>query len=627
MHAGESEPLSWHRWCALLVLAGLLLALPVVGVFAQNTGHWVHAYPSFGPPKYPAGYDHFDFANRDAPKGGSLYLRNPDRRSSFDKFNPFTVRGSAPAGVTIFMFESLCVEAADELQTMYGLLAEEMFVAPDKSYALFRLNPKARFNNGDPVTAADVKHSFDMLSSKYASPAMQNALSSISKVEVVDERTIRFELKDKNDDTLTTIGSTSIFSRKWGVGADGKLKRFDEIVTEYPITSGPYTIAAAEYGRRIEFKRNPDYWAKDLGVRRGFFNFDRVVYRFYRDHSIAREAFKAGEFDIIKEYGAASWMRQHKGPKWKDGRIIREPMHTEMGQGMQSYELNLRRAIFQDRRVRDALGYTYDFDTLNRYKLFKRTNSVFNNSDFAAQGRPSAGELALLEPFRSELPSEVFGPAFVAPDSNVDPKQLRANLLRARALLADSGWKLAPDGKLRNAKGDAFVIEYLTPEESARLPEWELNLQKLGIELKIRKVDYALYRRRLQQYDFDVIMIVEPRFTLPWPSDLMPLYGSAAADEPGNNNYRGVKSKAVDHLLDVMGRAKTLDELRDATRALDRVVMWNHWQVPDLYQSDEWASYWNKFGKPAGKPKFFTIDSPQAFPMPWPLMTWWCVKC
>ena len=584
---------------------------------------WVHAYAAFGQPKYAPGFDHFDYADPKAPKGGTLYLRNPDRRSSFDKYNTFTVRGNAPAGVMIFMFEPLAIIAGDELQTMYGLLAEAMQIAPDKSSITFRLNPKARFANGDPVTAEDVKYSFDSVSGPKASPNYQTAYAGVAGARVLDARTVRFELKDRTTDMLFTVGALRVFSRKWGLKPDGTTKPFDEIVDERPITSGPYTIDVADSGRRLEFKRNPDYWARDLPLRRGFFNFDRIVYRYYKDEAVATEAFKAGEFDIVKVYGARTWARQHKGPKWDDGRIVKRLFETATGQGLQAFDLNLRRPIFQDIRVREALGLTYDFDTNNRYRLFKRASSLFNNSEFAAEGLPSPGELALLEPYRKELPKEVFGPAFVAPGTGGEPARLRANLLKARGLLEQAGWKLAPDGRLRNAKGEPFEFEYMTPNEGARMADWQHNLDKLGIVMKVRQVDFALYRRRLEQYDFDMVAIVEGEFTIPSAADYTTLYGSKAADEKGNNNFRGVKSAAVDHVLEAMSKATTLEALRDACRALDRIVMWNHWQVPDLYFAAETASYWNRFGMPATRPLHFTIDSALTEQPPWPLITWW----
>jgi len=612
------------RACVAFALLGLVAA----GVLARQVAsaaappQWTHAHAAFGQPKYPPGFAHFDYVNPDAPKGGTINLRNPDRRSSFDKFNPFTVKGNSPAGLGIFMFESLAVLGSDELQTMYGLLAEAIAVAPDKSSISFRLNPKARFSNGDPVTAADVQYSFESMSGKYASPGLRAALAGVERVVVVDERTVRFELRERTNDMLFTVGGLAVFSRKWALGADGKPKRFDEIVSEYPITSGPYTISKADSGRRLEFRRNPDYWARDLGVRRGMFNWDRVVYRYYSDQAVAREAFKAGEFDIYKEYSGRAWVRQHKGVKWDDGRIRKDLFETSVGQGLQAYQLNMRRPLFQDIRVREALGWTYDFDTVNRLGLFKRANSQFNNSEFAAQGLPTPGELKLLEPFRAELPPAVFGPAFVAPTTGRDPKRLRQNLLKARELLEQAGWKLAPDGQLRNAEGQAFEFEYLSPGEPGRMTEWQSNLEKLGIRMKERNVDFALYRRRLEEYDFDMIAIAGGDFTLPDATGLQTAFGSKSADEKGNNNFRGVKSRAADHLIKVMAEAQTLEELRDASRALDRVIMWSHWQVPDLYASDEKSSYWNKFGMPERRPRFFTIDTGSGFPA-WPLETWW----
>ncbi len=608
-----------------LVSLFLLLALPPFAASAA-LGQWVHAYAAFGEPKYPRDFKHFEYVNPDAPKGGTLNLRNPDRRSSFDKFNLFTVKGNAPAGIGIFMLETLATLSADEPRTMYGLLAAEMLVAPDKSSITFRLDPRARFSNGDPVLAEDVKYSFDMQTGQYASPTYQTSLAGVEKAVIVDDRTIRFDLRDRSGDTLFKVGLLQVFSHKWGLKPDGTHTRFDEIVGEYPLASGPYTIADAHAGRRIEFRRNPNYWARELPVRRGFYNFDRVVYRYYQDEAVATEAFKAGEFDLVRVYSARIWVRQHRGKLWDEGRIIKKAFPVATGQGLQAYELNLRRPIFQDIRVREALNWTYDYDTINRYRLYKRASSVFNNSEFAAQGLPSPGELKLLEPFRSELPSQVFGPPFVAPGTGGDPKRLRANLLHARALLEAAGWKLDAQGVLRNAKGERFEFEYLAPGDSTGREEpWQHNLEKLGIKLTVRNVDFALYNRRLEDYDFDMVTIVEPAFTLPSVADYVTLYGSKAADEKGNNNFRGVKSRAVDHILDAMNRATTMEEFRDACRALDRVVMWNWWQVPELYSDFEAISYWNKFGIPAVRARYFTADLPPDIDsqLPWPLATWW----
>jgi len=587
---------------------------------SEFTGRWVHAFAAYGAPKYGPGFAHFDYVNPDAPKGGTLKLKNPDRRSSFDKFNPWTVRGNAPAGVMIWMVEGLAHLAQDEPMTMYGLLAEAILVAPDFASVSFRIRPEARFANGDPVTAEDVRHSFAMLSGKGASPSYQTQLAGIERVQVLDARTVRFEMREKTREQAFVAGTMPVFSRKWGAG-----KKFDEIVTEPPILSGPYLIDKVDMPRRIEFRYNAAYWGRDLALRRGHFNFERVVYRMYADDAVAREAFKAGEYDLMKEYASRAFVRQHAGVKWDDGRIVKAVLPTRFGQYLQSYQLNLRRPIFGDIRVREALVYSYDFETLNKTHMFKRHSSMFSNSEFAARGLPSAGELALLEPYRAELPPRVFGPAYLSPRTDADPNGLRRNLLKARDLLEQAGWRLDAGGTLRNAKGEPFVFEYMQPRASS-VNEWQRNLEKLGIEMKVRVVDFALYRRRLEQYDFDMVAIVEGRFTLPQGTELAAALGSKSADEPGNSNFRGVKSRAVDGLIEAMNRARTLDELRDACRALDRVIMWNFWCVPDLYSGQETISYWNKFGMPRTMAAYFQTDTLIGGFIehgPWPLWTWW----
>jgi len=625
-------------WLLALVAGPLLAATapaappaaPRTASAPASAGHWVHAYAAFGEPKYPRSFDHFDYLNPNAPKGGTLYLPNPDRRTSFDKLNYYTIKGNAPAGVAIYMFESLTFLSADETQTMYGLLAEEMLVAPDKSSITFRLNTKARFSNGDAVTADDVKFSFDTLTSKFVRPSYNTDYAGVAQTIVLDARTIRFELKDRSNDQIFKIGRMPVFSRKWGLKADGSRPPFDQIINEPPIGSGAYTIARTDSGRRIEFQRNPDYWARDLPVRRGMYNFDRIVYRLYQDEDIQTEAFKAGEYDIVRVYTAKLWERQFVGPKFDSGRIIKQSIHVGTGQGLQAYEINLRRPIFSDIRVRKAFVLTYDWETNNRYPKFglKRANSVFNNSEFAATGLPSPGELKLLEPYRNELPKEVFGPPFVAPRTDTSPNALRENLLEARALLQAAGWNLDAQGVLRNAKGEPFVVELLAPsgqDTDRRMLPWGRNGDKLGMTIRTRHVDFALFDRRLQEFDFDMATIVEPAFQLPLAADYVSIYGSTAADEKASNNLRGVKSKAADHIMEAMANATTLDELRDACRALDRVVMWSYWQVPELYKDGEDLAYWNKFGIPAVQPLHFTTDLPPDLDtrLAWPITSWW----
>jgi microcin C transport system substrate-binding protein len=587
-------------------------AAPVV------TGRWLHAVSAYVPPKYGPDFTHFEYVNPQAPKGGTLRMSNPDRRSSFDKYNPYTLKGVAPAAMTMLVFEPLGVFAMDEAQTFYGLLAESIFVAPDLKSVSFRLRAQARFSDGSPVQAADVVHSFRQIVDK-GHPQYKLLFAGVAGVVAVDESTARFDFKEGKTENVFVVADVPVFSRKWGGG-----KPFDQIVNEWPIATGPYALAKADMPRRLELVRRKDYWAAELPARRGHFNFDRIVYRMYKDNDVRREAFKAGEFEILRELAASQYVRAHRGPKWDDGRIKKRVFEVQTGSMFQSFNFNLRRKQFQDIRVREALNLAWDFEAYNKYRTFRRADSLFSNSEFAAEGTPSPAELKLLEPFRAELPARVFGPAYRAPRTDVHPNALRENLKRAAALLAEAGWKVGNDGWVRNAAGETLDIEFLEPNSVGRFSEFERNLKLLGVRYSERLVDFALYRRRLESFDFDTVIIVEGKFTLPDPADLEALYGSKGADIEGANNYKGIKSAAVDALIGHIARATTLDELRTAARALDRVVTWNFWQLPMLYANTEPISYWNRFGMPKTVPKYFQIDSmPDVHSLPWPLWTWW----
>ena len=608
---------------ALAVAAAPAAAAPAPA--APAAGTWSHAFASYGAtPKYPRGFTHFEYVNPDAPKGGTLQLQNPDRRSSFDKFNPYTIKGQSPAGLSTLMLESLAIRSGDEPGTIYGMVAEEMQVAPDKSSVTFRIHPKARFTNGDPVTAEDMKVVFETLTGKGVAPGVRVKLSGIERATVLDDRTIRFDLKDRTDDAIFAAAGLPVFSRKWVQNKDGSPKKFDEIVNEYPITTGPYTIGAVDAPRRIEFVRDPNYWARDLGVSKGQYNFDRVVYRYYQDNAIAMEAFKAGEFDFLMEYSARRWARLHQGAKWSDGRIVKDEFPNGFGMGFQSYVLNTRRPVLSDWRVRKAINLAFDFEAINVYRQYKRTNSVFANTDFAMKGTPGPGELALLEPFRHELPAEVFGPAWQPPRTDTTPNALRENLRQARKLLEEAGWKVGADGIARNAKGEPLEFEFLETGDAPGRAEavFERNLAKIGIRLKHRLVDFSLFRKRMETFDFDMVMIKIGDFTLPEPAELKSQYGSANADVQGADNYRGVKSRAIDHVLAAMERAQTMQELTDAARALDRLLIFGYYQVPDLYGGTNRVSRWDKFGIPKVTPKYYTISTPSDWSQ-WAITGWW----
>jgi len=590
-----------------------LIPLLLVGLL-QFSGNALaaHAFSLYGTPKYPEGFKHFDYVNPDAPRGGSLYLANPDRRTSFDKFNPFSLKGVSAAGVSNLMFETLASISADEIATMYGLLAEHMELAPDRMSMTFRLHPKARFNNGDPVTAADVKHSFDSLVAKGA-PQFKIQYAEVKQCVVVDERTVRFDFKTLNHELPLIVGTVPVFSRKWGANT-----AFDRIQLEAPISTGPYLIDQYSLGRSISYRRNPNYWGNDVPSRRGMFNFERIIYQFYKDDTARLEAFKAGEFDVVVENVAKHWARAYIGPKFESGEIIKRELKHSNGAGMQGFMMNLRRPQFQDLRVRKALTLALDFEWMNRqlfYGQYKRIYSFFNNSDLAATGLPSADELKLLEPLRDKLDPAVFGPAPVPPTTEA-PSSLRANLVKAKELLQEAGWEYR-DGVLRNAKGEPLTIEIIDDQGSMSriISVYVRNLQKLGIQVNQRTADFALIQRRMQEFDFEMTTSNLGAFTSPG-NELFDMYSSAAADENGSSNMWGLKDPAVDKLVAAVVAATSWKDLVAASRALDRVLLHKYIAVPHWYSGTHRVAYRNRFGIPDVVPKYYQADG-------YVISTWW----
>jgi len=574
-----------------------------------------HAFSLYGTPKYPEGFKHFDYVNPDAPRGGSLHLANPDRRTSFDKFNPYSLKGVSAAGVSNLMFETLATGSSDEIATMYGLLADHMELAPDRMSMTFRLHPKAKFNNGDPVTAADVKHSFDSLVTK-GSPQFKIVFAEVKQCVVVDDRTVRFDFKTLNHELPLIVGGVPVFSRKWGANTS-----FDQIQLEPPISTGPYLIDRYNVGRSISYKRDPNYWGNDLPVRRGMFNFDRINYQFYKDDVARLEAFKAGEFDVVVENTAKHWARAYTGPKFKSGEIIKRELKHSNGALMQGFVMNLRRQHLQDARVRRALNLALDFEWMNRqlfYNQYKRMYSFFNNTELAATGLPSADELRLLEPLRAKLDPVVFGPAPVQPTTN-SPSSLRANLVQAKALFKEAGWEYR-DGVLRNAKGEPFTLEIIDDQGamSRIISVYARNLQKLGVQVTQRTSDYALIQRRMQEFNFEMTSINFGPFTSPG-NELFDMFGSAAADQNGSSNIWGLKDPAVDKLVEAVVGATTWKDLIAASRALDRVLLHKHITVPHWYSPTHRVAYRNRFGIPQVVPLYYQADG-------YVISTWWETK-
>jgi microcin C transport system substrate-binding protein len=573
-----------------------------------------HAYAQFGDIKYPPGFTHFDYVNPDAPKGGEMRLVPPTRPTNFDKFNPFTLRGTSPSGVGSLMIESLLTGNSEEPTTAYGLLAEDVEVAPDRLSATFRINPKARFNDGSSVLAADVVYSFNTLNGPLASPQYRTIYAEVKKATAIGDRTVRFDFASPNRELPLVVGGMAVFSRNWGGG-----KPFDQIITEVPIGSGPYKPASDRMGRDITYVRRADYWGADLPVRKGLYNFDRVTYKVYLDETARFEGLKAGEFDFMREFTSRNWARQYKGKQFDSGEIVKRAFENHNPGDFQGYVFNIRKDKFKDPRVRQAIGLAFDFEWLNKqlfYGIYTRVQGYFPNSEFHAEGLPKPDELALMEPLRGKLRPEVFGAAPIPP-STAPPGSLRENLRRARALLEQAGWTYR-DGALRNAKGEAFTIEFLNDQPGLIrvVTPLQATLRKLGIEMTFRTVDFSLAQQRMQTFDFEMTSSRLPGNTAPG-GELLELFGAKSAETPGSANVWGIADPAVDAVIGKVLAATTRPELATAMRVLDRVLSHGYYSIPQYYGSAFLVGYRPApFGLPPTIPPYYDVGD-------WALSTWW----
>ena len=539
-------------------------------------------YAVWGTFKYPPGFTHFDYVNPSAPKGGELKMVAGSRISTFDKYNPFTLKGNAPSFTADLLFEGLLASPMDEVGVGYGLIAEDVEVAPDLLSATFRIRPEARFHNGDPVSAADVKYSYETLISKYAAPSYATLLADVAGADVVDERTVRFRFKKRDRQLPLVVGAVPIFSPKWGM-ENGKAKPFDQVVMDTPIGTGPYKIGPVRFGKDVTFVRDPNYWARDLPVRKGMNNFERITVKIYRDSTAQLEALKAGEFDLMQFFSAGDWNRRLNGKRIESGELVKETFQHRLPDGFYSYVLNLRLPKYQDRRVRMALELAMDYEWMNLHLFrgaYTRVKGVFGNTDCEANGVPlGAGARAAGAAARE--PACRCLRAMALPPRTDGDSSLRENLRKAQALLAEAGWTYR-DGALRNAQGEPFVIEFLDSTEArgaTTTAAWKRALAGLGIDFQLREVDFALWQERLESNKFDMLSISFPGTHFPG-ADYADLFGSKAADIPGSGNYSGIKSPAIDALIARLTAAENRDDFLAACRALDRAIAHGHYLVP-----------------------------------------------
>ncbi len=571
-----------------------------------------HAYAQFGDIKYPSGFAHFDYVNPNAPKGGKMRL--PLIGRGFDKLNPFTLKGVEPPGLEGLLFDTLLSRSLDEPATAYGLLAESVEVSPDGRSSLFRLHPQARFHNGDPVLAADVKFSFDRLTSKEAAPQYRMYFSGIERVTVLDPRSVRFDFREVSPELPLIAGSLPVFSRQWGQGV-----ALDKLMTEVPIASGPYRLDNYNMDKDITFVRDPNYWARDLNVNRGMYNFERISFDAYKDPVAAFEAFKAHEFDFIQVYIAKDWARQYKGGKFNTGELIKSEWKHANPVGFQGFLFNTRLPKLSDPRVRRAIGLAMDYEWMNRqifYKAYTRVRGYFTNSDFEAKGLPEPEDLALLRSLTHRPATTVLEDAVPLPPSTDAPRSLRDNLRLARELLAQAGWTYR-DGALKNANGESFTIEFLDSAGSMGrvVAPYTQTLAKLGIKANYRIVDPSVYEKRVKSFNFE--MISYRTLGQLTPGSELRRYESKYAQTEGSSNINGISDPVVDELLAKVMEARDRKTLTVAVRTLDRVLRHGYYDVPHWYSSVHRVAYHaHKFEQPAEPPLYYQAE-------PWAMSTWW----
>ena len=581
---------------AVLFTIGLLFIGPAA--IAANDSIGRHGISMFGALKYPLGFNHFEYVNPNAPKGGLVRM---EARGTFDTLNSFTIKGSSAAGLGL-IYDTLMESSRDEAFAEYGLLVESALVANDLSSVSFMLRKQARWHDGKPVTADDVAFSLDILKSKGA-PFYRFYYANVEKAEVLSPHKVKFIFKGrKNRELPLIIGQLPILPKHHWQGRD-----FERTTLEPPLGSGPYKIGKVDPGRSITFERVADYWGRNLGVNKGRYNFDAIRFEYYRDPTVALEAFKANAFDFRQENTAKVWATQYNFPAIANGKVIRETLANNNPTGMQSFAFNVRKSKFQNRRVREALALTFDFEWANKNLFFgqyTRTRSYFSNSELAATKIPTGSELRFLEPLRGQIPAEVFTKEFKLPETDGSGRS-RRQLRQAKRLLETAGW-FVKDGKLTNGEtSEVMALEFLLVNQGfARIvAPIQRAMERLGIKVKVRVVDTSQYINRIRNFDFDVIVGS-------WGQSLSPgneqrdFWGSAAADRPGSRNYIGIKDPAIDKLIDHIIFASNRGELVAASRALDRVLLWNHFVIPNWHINSYRIAYWNRFSRPAIKPKY-----------------------
>lgn len=600
--------MSRHVLVGLLAAATFYAATPAEAVVR---GKPVHALALYGEPQY--GPDQvFDYVNADAPKGGRLRL---SALATFDTFNPFSIKGRPAAGLTFlgtngFFTEGLTTQGANEPFTQYCLLCETMELAEDNGWIEYTLRAEARFHDGKPVTPEDVIFSFETLLETGA-PYYKMYWGDVAKAEKTGPRKVRFTFKTKDNAELPLImGQLPVLNK-----AFWETRGIEDTTLDVPVSSGPYKIASFEPGRFVVYQRDPNYWGKDVAVTRGTHNFDEIRFDYYRDDQVAFEAFKAYQYDHITENTALRWATGYDQKVIDSGLMVKEEFRDELPDNAQGFVMNQRRAKFQDVRVREALALAFDFDSSNKtiaYGQYEPMSSYFQGSELAATGLPQGEELAVLTKYKGKIPDTVFTTPF-QPPRTTGAGNIRTNLLRARDLLTAAGWEVQGGTLVNKASGEPFTFEFLLWQQGLErwISPYLQNLERLGIKGSLRMIDTTQAINRLNEYDFDMVVGVPAQSISPG-NEQREFWGSAVADNPGGRNWAGIKNPVVDAIIEGLITAQTRESLVAHTRALDRVLLWNWYVVPELSAGQIRQAYWNKFGHPAMVP----LHGPN-------IVTWW----
>lgn len=569
-----------------------------------------HAIAMHGDIKYPADFKHFEYASPKAIKGGTF---RDFSIGTFDSLNPFITKGT-PASDVSMIYETLATHSADEPFTMYGLLAETIEYPEDRSWVIYHLNPKARFHDGSPVTAGDVVFSYNLLLEKGA-PLFAQYYADVAKIEALDKQRVKFSFKtSENKELALIVGQLPVLPAHFWKDRD-----FEKSTLELPLGSGPYKVASFDAGRSITYERVKNYWGLSLPVNIGHYNFDQIQIEYYRDDTVATEALKAGQIDLRRERSANTWFTGYDIPAVSRGDLIKQQIRDYSPRGISAMLMNLRRTPFDNVQFRQAMNYAFDFEWTNRnifHDSYMRSDSYFFNSDLASSGLPTGRELEILMPFKSQLPESVFKEVFLNPKTDGTGNN-RENLRRAQQLLKQGGFALK-DGKLINPSTQKpVVIEYLEwdPIFERVLNPYVQNLKRLGIEMNIRVVDTSQFMNRIQTFDYDMTNLTLLQSQSPG-NEQRDYWSSVAADTHGSRNYSGIKNPVVDQLIESVILAPDREDLVARTRALDRVLLHQHYVVPMYTVLSHRLVYWNKFSQPEMAPKYDVIFSTG-------VMTWW----